>query len=128
MSLVESHSLACQADEFLFDLCVHILGLNLGRWDYMASFIHYNFHFPNFVLPDRNTIPHDVAFFQQLRNLLPEICHKHGCLAIGGMTALYPSREDPELNARALAALEKDKKNEATKASTEPGQAIPIRT
>jgi malate synthase len=30
------------------------------------------------------------------------------------MTALYPSREDPELNTRALAVLEKDKKNEAT--------------
>jgi hypothetical protein len=29
------------------------------------------------------------------------------------MTALYRSREDPELNARALAVLEKDKKNEA---------------
>ena len=35
-------------------------------------------------------------------------------LAIGGMTALYPSRDNPELNARALAALEVDKKNEAT--------------
>src|SRR5207244_853187 len=34
-------------------------------------------------------------------------------LAIGGMTALYPSREDPELNARALEVLAKDKKNEA---------------
>jgi malate synthase len=34
-------------------------------------------------------------------------------LAIGGMTALYPSREDPELNERALAALAQDKKNEA---------------
>jgi malate synthase len=30
------------------------------------------------------------------------------------MTALYPSREDPELNARALAVLERDKRNEAT--------------
>src|SRR2546426_12026386 len=29
------------------------------------------------------------------------------------MTALYPSREDPELNARALAVLAQDKKNEA---------------
>jgi malate synthase len=48
-----------------------------------------------------------------LRQLLPEICHKHGALAIGGMTALYPSRQDPELNARALAVLQKDKKNEA---------------
>jgi malate synthase len=34
-------------------------------------------------------------------------------LAIGGMTALYPSREDAELNARALRALAEDKKNEA---------------
>jgi malate synthase len=65
------------------------------------------------VLPDRNTIPHNVAFFQNLRNLLPDICHKHGMLAIGGMTALFPSREDAELNARALKALAEDKKNEA---------------
>jgi malate synthase len=54
-----------------------------------------------------------VAFFQNLRNLLPEICHKHGMLAIGGMTALFPSREDAELNTRALKALAEDKKNEA---------------
>jgi malate synthase len=45
--------------------------------------------------------------------LLPELCHKRGIFAIGGMTALYPSREDAELNARALAVLAKDKKNEA---------------
>ncbi len=44
---------------------------------------------------------------------MPEVCHKRGVLAIGGMTALYPSREDPELNARALEVLAKDKKNEA---------------
>jgi malate synthase len=54
-----------------------------------------------------------VAFFQNLRNLLPDICHKHGLLAIGGMTALFPSREDAELNARALKVLAEDKKNEA---------------
>ncbi len=113
MALVESHALAYQMEEFLFHLRGHIVGLNLGRWDYMASLIHYNFRNPEWVLPDRNTIPHDVPFFQSLRELLPEICHKHHCLAIGGMTALYPSREDAELNARALAVLEKDKKNEA---------------
>jgi malate synthase len=79
----------------------------------MASLIYYNLKSPEWVLPDRNTIPHDVPFFQSLRELLPELCHKHHALAIGGMTALYPSREDAELNARALAVLEKDKKNEA---------------
>jgi malate synthase len=114
MALVESHPLAYQMEEFAYNLREHILALNLGRWDYMASLIHFNLHDPRWVLPDRNTIPHDVAFFQNLRNLIPEICHKHGLLAIGGMTALFPSRECAELNARALAALEKDKKNEAT--------------
>ncbi len=113
MALVESHPLAFQMEEFLYNLRDHILGLNLGRWDYMASLIHFNLDDPEWVLPDRNTIPSNVPFFQNLRELMPEICHKRGMLAIGGMTALYPSREDRELNARALVALEKDKKNEA---------------
>jgi malate synthase len=113
MALVESHPLAFQMEEFAWNLREHILGLNLGRWDYMASLIHFNLKNPEWVLPDRNTIPHNVAFFQNLRNLIPMICHKHGMLAIGGMTALYPSREDAELNARALKVLAEDKKNES---------------
>src|SRR6266851_6477123 len=35
MALVESHPLAYQMEEFLYNLRDHILGLNLGRWDYM---------------------------------------------------------------------------------------------
>src|SRR5712691_230395 len=114
MALVESHPLAFQMEEFAWNLREHILGLNLGRWDYMASLIHFNLENPEWVLPDRNTIPHNVAFFQNLRTLMPEICHKHAMLAIGGMTALYPSRDNPDLNARALAVLAEDKKNEAS--------------
>ena len=113
MALVESHPLAFQMEEFAWNLRDHIVGLNLGRWDYMASLIHFNLENPEWVLPDRNTIPHNVAFFQNLRSLMPEICHKHGMLAIGGMTALYPSREDAELNTRALKVLAEDKRNEA---------------
>jgi len=113
MALVESHALAFQMEEFLWNLREHIVGLNLGRWDYMASLIHYQLAESRWVLPDRNTIPHDVPFFQNLRTLLVDICHRRGALAIGGMTALYPSREDPTLNARALAVLEQDKRNEA---------------
>src|SRR6267378_432310 len=100
MALVEAHPLAFQMEEFAWNLREHILGLNLGRWDYMASLIHFNLENPEWVLPDRNTIPHNVAFFQNLRTLMPEICHKHGMLAIGGMTALYPSRDNSKLNAR----------------------------
>ena len=113
MALVEAHPLAYQMEEFLFNLRDHCLGLNLGRWDYMASLIDFMFEDPNWILPDRNTIPHDVAFFQNFRTLMPDICHKHGAHAIGGMTALYPSRTDAELNERALKVLKEDKKNEA---------------
>jgi malate synthase len=113
MALVESHPLAYEMEEFLYHLRDHIVGLNLGRWDYMASLIHWNLMDPAWVLPDRNTIPHDVPFFQRLRHLLVDICHRRGALAIGGMTALYPSRTDAALNARALAVLEQDKRNEA---------------
>lgn len=113
MALVEAHPLAYQMEEFLFNLRDHCLGLNLGRWDYMASLIDFMSEDPDWILPDRNTIPHDVAFFQNFRTLMPEICHKHGAHAIGGMTALFPSRSDAELNARALKVLEEDKKNEA---------------
>jgi malate synthase len=113
MALVESHPMAYQMEEFIYNLRDHIVGLNLGRWDYMASLIHFNLEDTQWVLPDRNTIPHDVPFFQNLRESLVETCHKHGILAIGGMTALYPSRTDPELNERALRVLTEDKKNEA---------------
>lgn len=112
-ALVEAHPLAFQMEEFLYNLREHILGLNLGRWDYMASLIHFNLQDKNWVLPDRNTIPSDVAFFQNLRELMVEICHKRGALAIGGMTALFPNRADEELNVRALEVLKADKKNEA---------------
>ena len=65
MALVESHPLAFQMEEFLYNLRDHILGLNLGRWDYMASLIHFNLDDPEWVLPDRNTIPSNVPFFPE---------------------------------------------------------------
>ncbi len=114
MALVESHPLAFQIEEFIYNLRDHLIGMNLGRWDYMASLIHFLYTDPDWVLPDRNTIPHNIPFFQNLRLLIPKICHTRGLLAIGGMTALYPSRIDLELNERALRVLAEDKKNEAS--------------
>jgi len=113
MALVESHPIAYQMEEFIFNLRDHIIGLNLGRWDYMASLIHFNLEDSAWVLPDRNTVPHKVPFFQNLRELLAETVtarHSGDC----GMTALFPSRTDKELNARALSVLAEDKQNESS--------------
>jgi malate synthase len=113
MALVESHPFAYQMEEFAYTLRDHLLGLNLGRWDYMASLIHFNLDDPKWVLPDRNTIPTDVPFFQALRESIPEVCHAHGMLAIGGMTAIFPDRTNAEFNKQAMENLERDKKNES---------------
>jgi malate synthase len=113
MALVEAFPMAYECEEFAYNLRDHLLALDLGRWDYMASLIDFNLEDRAWVLPDRNTIPHDIAFFQNLRERIPEVCHRHGMLAVGGMTALFPDRTNPELNARALAVLEQDKRNES---------------
>jgi len=97
-----SHPLAFQMEEFAWNLRDHIVAC-LGRWDYMASLIHFNLENPEWVLPDRNTIPHNVAFFpESAQSSAGDFAINMGCLAIGGMTALFPSREDAELNARRL--------------------------
>ena len=66
MALVEAHPLAFQMEEFAYNLREHLIGLDLGRWDYMASLIHFNLDDPDWVLPDRNTIPARCAFFSEL--------------------------------------------------------------
>jgi len=68
MALVESHPLAFQIEEFIYNLRDHLLALNLAAgttWqpDPLQP------GGAGWVLPDRNTIPHDVAFFQKMRGL-----------------------------------------------------------
>ncbi|MBI3553737.1 MAG: isocitrate lyase/phosphoenolpyruvate mutase family protein [Elusimicrobia bacterium] len=113
MFLIESLPAAYQAEEILHAARRHIIGLNLGRWDYMASLIDFKLGDPKWILPDRNTIPHDIPFFQNIRHRIVDVCHRRGALAIGGMTALFPDRQNPEINARACERLKIDKKNEA---------------
>ncbi len=114
MALVESFPLVYQMEEFIYHLRQYIVGLNFGRWDYLASFLDYLFHYLNFTFADRNTIAHDTLTLQRPRQLMVETCHKRGILAIGGMTALYPDRKDAAQNNQALAILESDKCNEAS--------------
>jgi len=114
MALVESHPLAFQMEEFLYNLRGHILGLNLGRWDYMASLIHFQICAIQVGAPDRNTIPHNVPFFSKSPRVDAGSLSQAGNVGHRWNDGAIPSREDAETEyARALAALEKDKKNEA---------------
>lgn len=113
--LIETISAAFEMEEILYELRDHCAGLNAGRWDYIFSIIKaFRGRGASFVLPDRSAITMTVPFMRAYTELLVATCHKRGAHAIGGMSAFIPNRRDPEVTARALAAVTADKKREAT--------------
>ena len=113
--LIETIPAAFEMEEILYELREHCAGLNAGRWDYIFSIIkNFRGRGASFVLPDRASITMTVPFMRAYTELLVATCHKRGAHAIGGMSAFIPNRRDPEVTARALAAVAADKKREAT--------------
>ncbi|HEX7171571.1 MAG TPA: malate synthase A, partial [Candidatus Limnocylindria bacterium] len=111
--LIETILAAFEMDEILFELREHAAGLNAGRWDYIFSIIKKFRSNPDFVLPDRAAVTMTVPFMRAYTELLVQTCHRRGAHAIGGMAAFIPSRRDPEVNERAMAAVRADKERES---------------
>ncbi|WP_188461510.1 malate synthase A [Marivirga lumbricoides] len=110
--LIETITAAFEMEEIIYELKDHMAGLNAGRWDYIFSAIKKFRHDPEFILPDREAITMSVPFMKAYANLLVKTCHKRGALAIGGMSAFIPSK-DEEVNKRAFEKVRKDKTLEA---------------
>jgi malate synthase len=100
-------------EEILYELRDHAAGLNAGRWDYLFSMIKCFREHPAFVLPDRNAVTMTVPFMKAYTEQLVAVCHRRGAHAMGGMSAVIPSRTDEEANQRAFDAVAADKKREA---------------
>ena len=111
--LIETVPAAFQMEEILYELRDHAAGLNAGRWDYLFSMIKCFRERPEFVLPDRNQVTMTVPFMHAYTEQLVSVCHRRGAHAMGGMSAVIPSRTDEEANQRALDAVSGDKKREA---------------
>ncbi len=111
--LIENVLAAFEMEEILYELREHATGLNAGRWDYIFSVIKKFRHHPAFILPDRGRITMTVPFMRAYTDRLVRACHKRGAHAIGGMAAYIPSRRDPVVNERALAAVRADKVRES---------------
>jgi malate synthase len=111
--LIETLPAAFQMEEILFELRDHSYGMNAGRWDYIFSAIKTFRERPDAVLPDRVAVTMTVPFMRAYTELLVRTCHRRGTFAMGGMSALIPSRTDPEANERAAAAVKADKEREA---------------
>jgi len=112
--LIETILAAFEMDEILFALGPYATGLNAGRWDYIFSVIKKFREDSAFVLPDRARVTMAVPFMRAYTELLVRTCHRRGAHAIGGMAAFVPSRRDPGVNERALAAVREDKEREAS--------------
>ncbi|MFQ5627001.1 MAG: malate synthase A, partial [Methyloligellaceae bacterium] len=110
--LIETLPAAFEMDEILYVMRDHIVGLNLGRWDYIFSFIKVLRNKPEYTLPDRQQVVMGKAFLGAYARLLEQTCHKRGAFAMGGMAAQIPNRREPEINEKAMAAVKKDKERE----------------
>ena len=111
--LIETLPAAFEMDEILYELRDHSAGLNAGRWDYIFSAIKRFRHRPEFVLPDRAEVTMTVPFMHAYSELVVKTCHRRGAHAMGGMSAVIPSRSDEEAAQRALEAVGSDKSREA---------------
>jgi malate synthase len=111
--LIETVPAAFEMDEILYELREHSAGLNAGRWDYIFSMIKCFRDRPEFLLPDRASVTMTVPFMRAYTLLLVRTCHRRGAHAMGGMSAVIPSRRRQEINERAFAAVRSDKEREA---------------
>ncbi|UQD56924.1 malate synthase A [Flavobacterium sp. K5-23] len=110
--LIETITASFQLDEIIFELKDHIVGLNCGRWDYIFSYIKKFRNHTNFVVPNRDQVTMTTPFMDAYSKLVIQRCHKRGILAIGGMAAQIPIKNNEEANAAALEKVRKDKERE----------------
>jgi len=110
--LIETITASFQLDEIIFELKDHIAGLNCGRWDYIFSYIKKFRNHPNFVVPNRDQVTMTSPFMDAYSKLVIQRCHKRNILAIGGMAAQIPIKNDEKANAAALEKVRIDKERE----------------
>jgi malate synthase len=110
--LVETITASFQLDEIIYELKDHIVGLNCGRWDYIFSYIKKFRNHPNFIVPNRDQVTMTTPFMDAYSKLVIQRCHKRGILAIGGMAAQIPIKNNERANAAALEKVRKDKERE----------------
>jgi malate synthase len=110
--LVETITASFQLDEIIYELKDHIVGLNCGRWDYIFSYIKKFRNHPNFVVPNRDQVTMTTPFMDAYSKLVIQRCHKRGILAIGGMAAQIPIKNNEKANTAALEKVRKDKERE----------------
>lgn len=110
--LIETITASFQLDEIIYELKNHIAGLNCGRWDYIFSYIKKLKNHENFMVPDRNQVTMTSPFMSAYSLRVIQVCHKRNILAIGGMAAQIPIKNNEEANKIAFEKVKADKERE----------------
>ncbi|MGH2666831.1 malate synthase A [Flavobacterium sp.] len=110
--LIETITASFQLDEIIFELKNHIAGLNCGRWDYIFSYIKKLKNHSGFMVPDRDQVTMTSPFMSAYSLRVIQVCHKRNILAIGGMAAQIPIKNDDLANQAALEKVKADKERE----------------
>jgi malate synthase len=110
--LIETLPAVFEMDEIIYELKDHIVALNCGRWDYIFSYIKTLKNHGDRVLPDRQAVTMDKPFLDAYSRLLIKTCHRRGAMAMGGMSAFIPAK-DEEQNAVVRQKVTDDKTREA---------------
>ncbi len=107
--LIETITASFQLHEILYELRSHAAGLNCGRWDYIFSFIKKFKNVPGYIFPERSQITMTVPFMRAYTQLVVQTCHRRNVLAIGGMAAQIPVKNNEAVNRKALEQVRADK-------------------
>lgn len=110
--LIETITASFQLDEIIYVLKDHMAGLNCGRWDYIFSYIKKLNQHPNFLVPDRDQVTMTSPFMNAYSLRVIQTCHKRNVLAIGGMAAQIPIKNNEEANKIAFNKVIADKERE----------------
>ncbi|ASJ98673.1 malate synthase A [Shewanella marisflavi] len=110
--LIETLPAVFEMEEILYELRSNIVALNCGRWDYIFSYIKTLKKHSDRILPDRQAVTMDKPFLSAYSRLLIKTCHKRGALAMGGMAAFIPAKDEAQ-NEAVLVKVRGDKELEA---------------
>ncbi len=111
--LIETLPAVFEMHEILYVMRDHAVALNCGRWDYIFSYIKTLKNHADRVLPDRNAVGMDQPFLNAYSRLLIKTCHQRGAMAMGGMAAFIPVKNNPELLNQIMDKVYQDKEREA---------------
>jgi malate synthase len=112
--LIETITASFYLDEIIYELKDHMAGLNCGRWDYIFSYIKKLRNHSNLVVPDRSQVTMTSPFMKAYSLAVIQRCHKRNVLAIGGMAAQIPVKNNEEKNKEAFEKVRADKLREVT--------------